>query len=308
MQKIKPTIVIFGCTGAVGSEVMRQLSECDCMVRGVLRAADRAYPVILGNRFSNVSYVSADLNSKAQLRAACAGADSLFLLTATSPNQVDYEINIIDAARESGVKRVVKLSSPIVNLPAKVEVSEWHRIIDVYLSQNIPDFCCLRPHSFMQNWSRNTFSIQYFGKIFGSLGNEVRNYIDCRDVATVAVNKLLAIGIPSETSVILAGPQAFTNGEIASKLSLITGKPIEYVDLKPEELFNHLIKKAKLPKWLATHIIELDELAVRVPEPQSDTITNMILRKPRIMDEYLQEYRHFFKRKSVWKLLFKTIY
>ena len=166
------------------------------------------------------------------------------------------------------------------------------------------EFCCLRPHSFMQNWERNTFTIQYFGKIYGALGNAQRNYIDCRDVATVAVNYLLSTEELRERSVILAGPQSITNIEMAAKLSRITGNKIEYIDITPDELFSQLTRKAKLPKWLATHLVELDDLAIKVPEPDSDTITNLILRKPRIMDEYLQECRHLFKREPLWKLLF----
>lgn len=304
MKKFKPTIVVFGCTGTVGREVMRQLNTSDCIARGVLRNPERPYPVLMGAQPSNLTYVSANLDSTGQLKEACIGADALFLLTATSPNQVEQEINIIDAAKQSGIKRIVKLSAPVVQSPAKVEVSQWHSKIDDYLSQNINDFCCLRPHSFMQNWERNTLTIQYFGKIYGALGNAQRNYVDCRDVATVAVNYLLATEELQQRSVVLAGPQAITNIEMAAKLSRITGSHIEYVDITPDELFSQLTKKAKLPNWLATHIVELDELAVKVPEPDSDTITNLILRKPRIMDEYLQECRHLFKRKPLWKLMF----
>jgi uncharacterized protein YbjT (DUF2867 family) len=304
MKKFKPTIVVFGCTGTVGREVMRQLNVCNCIARGVLRNPERAYPVLIRTQPSNITYVSANLNSKEELKEACIGADALFLLTATSPSQVEHEINIIDAAKQSGIKRIVKLSAPIVQSQAKVEVSQWHNKIDDYLSQNMDDFCCLRPHSFMQNWERNTFTIQYFGKIYGALGNAQRNYVDCRDVATVAVNYLLATEELKQRSVVLAGPQAITNIEMATKLSRVTNSKIEYVDITAEELFSQLTKKAKLPKWLATHIIELDDLANKVPEPDSDTITNLILRKPRIMDEYLQESRHLFIRKPLWKRMF----
>lgn len=304
MKKINPTIVVFGCTGTVGTEVMRQLKDRDCTARGVLRNPERPYPVRISTHPSNITYVSADLDSKEQLEKACAGADAVFLLTATSPNQVEYEMNIIDAAKKSGIKRIVKLSAPIVQPLAHVEVSEWHRKIDDYLIQHMDEFCCLRPHSFMQNWERNTFTIQYFGKIYGALGDTKRNYIDCRDVATVAVNYLLATAEIRHPSVILAGPQAISNIEMAEKLSLVTGRKIKYVDITPDELFHQLTKRAKLPNWLAKHIVELDDLAIKVPEPVHDTVTGLILRKPRIMDEYLQEYRHLFNRKPLWKLLF----
>lgn len=304
MKRIKPTIVVFGCTGTVGKELMRQLNGADCNARGVLRNPERPFPVLIGQQASNISYVSADLNSSKQLKEACFGADALFLLTATAPEQVVHEINIIDAAKQCGIKRIVKLSAPIVQSAAKVEVSLWHSKIEAHLSCNIAEYCCLRPHSFMQNWERNTFTIQYFGKIYGALADAPRNYIDCRDVAAVALKYLLASEELKERSVILAGPQAITNLEMAAKLSRVTGREIEYVNLPAEELYRQLTRKAKLPAWLATHLIELDELAIQVPEPDQDTISHLILRKPGLMEEYLQEYRHLFKRKPLWKLLF----
>ncbi|MGU3377534.1 NmrA family NAD(P)-binding protein [Chryseobacterium sp. M5A1_1a] len=303
MKKIKPIIVVFGCTGTVGTAVMQELKSRDCMVRGVLRNPERPYPVPLDKAPSNIAYVSADLNSINQLKEVCKGADALFLLTATGPNQVEYEINVIDAARQNGVRRIVKLSAPIVTMP-KVEVSQWHSTIDQYLWQNVDEYCCLRPHSFMQNWERNTFTIQYFGKIYGALDTARRNYIDCRDVADIVVNYLLTPEEIKEKSVVLAGPQAISHIEMAAKLSHVTGRTIEYVNVTPEELFNQLINRAKLPVWLANHIVELDELAIKIPEPERDNITNLMSRKPRIMEEYLQENRHLFKRKPLWKLLF----
>ncbi|CAM3638222.1 NAD(P)H-binding protein [Elizabethkingia occulta] len=301
MKKTKPVIVVFGCTGTIGREIMQQLKNRDCMARGVLRSPERIYPVPLS---SNITYVSASLNSIKQLKEVCSGADALFLLTATSPDQIEYEINIINAARQCGIKRIVKLSAPIVQPLSIVKVSQWHNTIDNYLIRNIDEFCCLRPHSFMQNWERNTFTIQHFGKIYGSLDNAKRNYIDSRDVAEVAVNYLLTSEEVKQDSVILAGPQAITNIEMAEKISLVTGRKIEYINITPDELFSQLTKKAKLPEWLASHIVELDDLAIKVPEPENDTITNLISRKPRIIDEYLQESRHLFKRKPLWKLLF----
>ncbi|MDM1503490.1 NAD(P)H-binding protein [Myroides marinus] len=301
MNKIKPTIVVFGCTGTVGTEVIRQLQKEDCNVRGVLRTPDRPHPISYS---SNITYVNADLKSPEQVYNACMGADALFLLTATSPYQVEYEINVIAAAKKCGVKRVVKLSAPILHSEAHVQVSEWHHQIDEYLINTIDEYCCLRPHSFMQNWERNTFTIQAFGKIYGALGTAKRNYIDCRDVAAVAVHYLLSPNAVRESSVVLAGPQALTNQEIASKLSLVTGRAIEYVDISPEEFYNKLTKRAKLPNWLANHIVELDNLANHVPEPIYDTVTNLIGQKPRIIDEYFQESRHLFKRKSLLKMIF----
>lgn len=304
MKRIKPTIVVFGCTGTVGKEVMRQLQHLNCNTRGVLRSVDRPYPIPVSSYPSTITYISANLSDKEQLRQACFGADALFLLTATSPQQVEYEINIIDAAKYCGVKRIVKLSAPSIPSTVPVEVGQWHHQIDTYLVEQIDEYCCLRPHSFIQNWERNTSTIKSFGKIYGALGTAKRNYIDCRDVATVAVNYLLEEEEIRVLSVVLAGPQALSNQEMAAKLSLVTNRTITYIDIPAEALFEQLTQRAKLPNWLANHIVELDNLAIQVPEPETDTITDLIGRKPRTMDEYLQENRFLFKRTPLWKMFF----
>ncbi|PKV51023.1 uncharacterized protein YbjT (DUF2867 family) [Aquimarina sp. MAR_2010_214] len=300
MNTIKPTIVVFGCTGTVGSEVMHQLSVKNCIVRGVLRNPNREYPIKLHKQCTNISYISADLKSKSQLKHACKKADALFLLTGTSPEQIENEVNIIKIAKETGIGRIVKLSSPIIPPGIKVEVSNWHRKIEESLAKSSIDYCCLRPHSFMQNWERNTFTIRRFGKFFGAMGNASRNYIDCRDVAEVAVHYLISNQALHKKSVILSGPEAITNYDMAERLSFVTNSKIEYINISTEEFYHTLTKRAKLPKWLARHIVELDELAINSPEPTNDTVEKILNRKPRIINTYLQESRHLYTKKPIW--------
>ena len=86
MKLDKPTIIVFGATGTVGAEVLKLLSKNNCFVRGVLRVPERKPPIKLNGFNQNISYVSANLNSKDQLRTICKEADAIFLLTATSPS------------------------------------------------------------------------------------------------------------------------------------------------------------------------------------------------------------------------------
>ncbi len=301
MNNSKPTIVVFGCTGTVGLEVMYQLSTKECFVRGILRSPNRQYPLPINKQLSNISYLGVDLNSKAQIKQACLKADTVFLLTATSPNQVEIEINIINAAKEAGVTRIVKLSAPLVTPPAKVEVSHWHRQVEEHLDKSGLDYCCLRPHAFMQNWERNTFTIQRFGKIYGAMGDASRNYVDCRDVAEIAVNRLLSENNLDKEFIAISGPESITYKDFAERLSYVANNRIEYINISQEELLKTLTKRAKLPNWLANHIVELDDLAIKNPEPKEDTVEKILNRKPRLINAYLQESRHLFIKKPIWK-------
>lgn len=296
MKAYRKTIVVFGCTGTVGKVVFERLLKEDCYVRGVLRHPKRTLPVPL-NASNKHSYVSADLDHPKALEAACFQADTVFLLTATHPNQIQQEINIIKAAKKMGVNKVVKLSAPSTGTIESVEVAKWHREIEAYLESSGLDFCCLRSYAFMQNWERNTFTIQRFGKIFGAMKDATRNYIDVRDVAEIAVKQLLQNEGAAEKYLTLSGPEAISHSEMAERLSNVTNTTIEYVDIPPSELRTMLQQRAKLPKWLANHIVELDELAVKIPEPTTDSVEKLLLKKPRVMDAYLLESKHCFQKK-----------
>ncbi|SEB82617.1 Uncharacterized conserved protein YbjT, contains NAD(P)-binding and DUF2867 domains [Tenacibaculum sp. MAR_2009_124] len=298
MKLDKPTIIVFGATGTVGAEVLKLISKKHCFVRGVLRVPERKPPITLGTFNQNISYVSADLNSKDQLRAICKRGDAIFLLTATSPSQIIYETNIIEVAEELGIKRVVKLSAPVVPNSIFVEVSDWHRRIERVLQKSTLDYCLLQPHSFMQNWERNTFTIKYLGKIFGVMGDAERNYVDARDVAEVAVKYLLKEEILHGEAIVITGPEALSNASMAERISYVIGKKVMYEDISREEFLKQLTKKARMPEWLARHLVEIDLLAQKHPEPKSDTIESILNRKPRIMNAYLQESREKFLPKK----------
>jgi uncharacterized protein YbjT (DUF2867 family) len=287
-------IAVLGCTGTLGTELMRQLAQHHCILRGLLRQSQRSYPVPYQDRPARVGYVVVDHSSEEQLRRAFVGADALFLLIGSNPNQVQIETQAIRAARLAGVRRIVKLSAPIIAPPASVEVATWHRAIEAELAASGLEYCCLRPYAFMQNWLRSTYTITHFGRIIGSAGSAPKNYIDCRDIAEIAAKLLLSDQAPASPALSITGPESISYGEMAERIARVTGAPVRYNNLSAAEHYRMLVTQAKVPQWLARHIVELDELAVHVPEPATNTVAELLNRHPRTMDEFLHEHRAAF--------------
>lgn len=299
MRKNRKRILVFGCTGTVGKYVLRQLTRENCEVKGVLRNFKRQPPMPPENA-SNLSYTVADLEDPLAAEAACNQIDTLFLLTATHPNQVAYETNVIRAAKKKGVTRIVKLSAPDVQPTELVEVSKWHRQIEAVLEQSGIEYCCIRPYAFMQNWERNNFTIRKFNKFYSAMQAAPRNYVDARDVAEIAVRFLLMEAPITHKIVTVTGPEAIDHYDMAERLSSATGRSIAYVEMTGDKLKRMLIRRAKLPKWLANHLVELDELAVKIPEPTQATVEIFLSKKPRTMDAYLRESKALFRKMSIW--------
>jgi uncharacterized protein YbjT (DUF2867 family) len=287
-------IAVLGCTGTVGAEVLQLLAHKTISVRGILRHSNRSVPVSVQNQPTCVAYVAADHTSVEQLARAFMGAHSLFLSMGTGPEQVQIESNAIKAASLAGVRRVVKMSAPVIAAPASVEVAKWHRTIEEKLSESGLESCFLRPYSFMQNWLRNSETIRQFGTIIGSAGSAPRNYIDVRDVAEIAVRLLLSEEPLTSSAISISGPEVITNQEMAERLSSVTGRAIHYENLSRDDHYQLLVKRAQLPEWLAQHIVELEELAVKIQERLASTVQDFLGRFPRTMDEFLQEQRMMF--------------
>lgn len=109
---------VTGATGFVGSHVARLLSQQGAELRLLLRSTSKRDNI----RDINADHAIGDLRDPASLKRAMSGCDAVFhvaadyRLWAPDPRQM-YQSNvdgtraILDAARESGVKRVVYCSS-----------------------------------------------------------------------------------------------------------------------------------------------------------------------------------------------------
>ncbi|MEV6678891.1 hypothetical protein AB0N09_18835 [Streptomyces erythrochromogenes] len=133
------------------------------------------------------------------------------------------------------------------------------------------------------------------GVILGAMGEAPCNYVDCRDIGDVAAAVLTRPDIPGGTHV-LTGPEAVSHPELAGRLSVLTGHPIRYVDLAPDELRDHLVRRARMPGWLADHVTEIQQLAVARTEYPTDDVARILGRPARTLDAFLREHRDRFRR------------
>ena len=189
------------------------------------------------------------------------------------------------------MRRIVKLSAPVVTAPASVEAARWHREIEAVLAASGLEHASLRPHAFMQNWLRQADVIQHTNTILGSAGTAPRNYVDARDVAAIAA-RLLSSEVPlSGATFAVSGPEAISNADMAVRLSYVTGTEVRYENLTRAGHERALVEQARLPAWLARHLVELEELAVLMPEPFTSTVPELLGTTPRTMDEFIHEHR-----------------
>ncbi|MFJ9931755.1 NmrA family NAD(P)-binding protein [Streptomyces virginiae] len=282
-----------GATGATGNALLHSLLALGAPVRALTRTPHAPIPGIGGTPGARPEVRYADAADPDSLRTAFEGASRLFLTMANGPAQVELETRALDMAAHAGVEHVVKISAPAAEPDSPVAVSRGHHAVEQHLRALGLSHTVLRPYAFMQNLLRLAPGVAQ-GAILGAMGEAPCNYIDCRDIADVAAAALTRPDIAGGTYA-LTGSEAVTQGELARRISVLTGHRIRYVNLAPDELRDHLVRRARMPAWLADHVTEIQQLAVARPEYPNDTVSRILGRPPRTLDAFLHEHRHNFR-------------
>jgi uncharacterized protein YbjT (DUF2867 family) len=198
----------------------------------------------------------ADLHKPKSLPPALEGAEVVFLVSPAEPDLAQTHGHIFDAAREAGVRRIVRVSALGADPSSPSRLLRWHGETEKRLEAWGPGWTHLRPHFFMQNFL--TFhgeSIRSQGAFYMPLGKARISPIDTRDLAEVAVRALrdeAHVGKAWD----LAGPEVLSMEEAARILAAETRCPVQFVDVSPEAARAGMLH-AGVAEWLADGLLEL---------------------------------------------------
>lgn len=281
---------ITGATGTIGTELVDILSQQKVKLRAVLRNFKRA------RNLPGVAWVQADLDDETVLEPVLAGTKRLFLLTGNKPGFGETQIKVIKAAEQSGVKHVVKLSAlgatPRTNSPLAKE----HWDAEQALESTSMSWTILRPHVFMQNWlGELAETVRKEDNIYAAIGEGRVPFIDARDIAAVAAEALLHPEKHAGQRYILTGGEAVGYRALAEALTKATGRNVQYQSLSMDEMRERLEKQGVGPKMIDSLLaLAAYQKAGGPTERVSDSVTEILGRKPRNVEEFAEHYKENF--------------
>ncbi|WP_031072798.1 NmrA family NAD(P)-binding protein [Streptomyces sp. NRRL WC-3742] len=286
-------IVVMGATGATGGATLRSLSALGVPTRALSRDPARLAAALDGPALALARPVAADAADPASLREAFQGAKQLLLTMANGPRQVQYELNAVEAALACGVEHIVKVSAPAAEPDSPVAVSRGHHLVEERLRASGVRTTVLRPYAFMQKLLLQAPAIAA-GVLPGAMKRARCNYVDVRDVGEAAAEVLTRPESAGGT-VPLTGPRPYSHQELAALLHELLGHPVRHLELSPSEFHAHLAGRAGMPDWLATHVVEIQQLATLREEEPDDAFTRLTGRAPRTLEAFLGEHLHHFR-------------
>jgi uncharacterized protein YbjT (DUF2867 family) len=199
------------------------------------------------------------------------------------------QIAFIDAARQSGVAHLVKLSQFGAEAHSPVRFLRYHAAVEAALQASGIAYTLLRPNLFMQGLLNFRSTIATRNAFYAAAGDARVSVIDLRDIADVAVAALTEAGHEGKLYD-LTGPQALTHAEMAEGLSKALGRQVAFVDIPPEAMRDVLLGFG-VPVWQADGLIE-DYAHYRRGEASAVTsgVRDATGKAPRSFEEFARDY------------------
>jgi uncharacterized protein YbjT (DUF2867 family) len=277
-------IVVTGATGKIGRELVRLLAERGEKVRAIARhtGKDEERP--------GVEWMAADLADREQLAAAFAGAARLFLLTANSDDMVRLQKNVLEAARQAGVRYVVKLSALGASEHSKSVIGLWHYNVERVLKESGLAWNLLRPHHFMDNLLDQRENIARQGVVHSAAGEGRIPFIDTRDIAGAAAVTLTQPGHEGKMY-ILTGPEAISYRRVTEILSDVLGRPLTYIAETEDDTWARQ-RHAGEPAWRISALLAIASYQREggVTEKTTSTVEELTGRPPYTFEQFARDH------------------
>jgi len=283
---------VVGATGNTGREVVKELESLGEKPVSIVRNADKARDV-LG---SSAKTAVAELDDRAAMTKALAGAKRVFIVTGHNPSSAAQQINVIDAAKAAGAEYIVKISGGRAVTGPNVESvnGRAHFAIEEHLKSCGLQWCILSPGLFMQNMLGQAANIKQ-GKIVQPWPKDLSvALIDVRDTGALGARVLRDPGKHAGKIHSFTGA-ATTYGEFADVIAEELGKPISYTALTLEQAEQGM-KARGMPDWLVAHLIAMARAGAGGAFSKENTqpIRDIVGRAPITIRQFVQHYKGAF--------------
>src|SRR5215470_13034104 len=241
-------ILVTGATGTNGRLVVELLLRARAAVRAMVQSTAKAADLAR----AGAEVVAADFDKPATLRAALANVERCLLLSAVDQGLVEREERFVEAAKQAGVRHLVKFSAIGAHPAAAFLFGRQHGRAEQLIIASGVTFTFIQPNFFMQNLLWSAATIKARGEFYGTLGAARASHVDAYDIARVIVATLTdPIDRHASRVHLVTGPAALTFAEVADTLSRVLAIPVHYVDLTDEQFKAGAIAGGQ-PAWLAT--------------------------------------------------------
>src|SRR6185295_11371923 len=211
-------------SGTIGKAVVAAATARGQRLRLMVREAAHA-PA----GFAREDVIVGSFADPALLAPAMQGITGVVLVATLNPDTADWHAAIAQAAKTSGVSRIIQVSALGADAQSRLRLLRWHGEAEQRVAALIPGRTVLRPALCMQVLLKQAVQITCSGQIEAPARGGRWPLVDARDVADIAVH-VMEHGAQSQV-LELTGPEALDYFSIAQQCSAALERHITYVDV-----------------------------------------------------------------------------
>ena len=283
-------ILVTGATGMFGGAVAAQLAARGALVRAMTSNPSRVEQL----RRPGVEAVLADMDRPETLGAALVGVDTVFLVSPMDDRVQVREGNVLAAAQQVGVRRIVKLYGAVEHHGDPL--GSLHDASVESIRASGLDWALLSPTSVLET---SLFSmlpwIEAVGSIVACAGEGKVAHVAADDVARAGA-AILTEGSQTGRNYVITGPELLSYGDLCQILSRVTGRDIGYQDVPDEGLERLLVREAGMTPEQAEIGVICHFRAWRNGDAEAltDTFRELTGESPTTAEEWITAHRDVF--------------
>jgi uncharacterized protein YbjT (DUF2867 family) len=283
------TILLTGATGRLGQLVANRLNNQGIAWRAYARRKEAA----LGLGASDV--VVGDFSNPMQLAQATQDIQTVILIAGDDPLQHEQEINVLRAAKASGVKHIVKLSAQSAGLSPPISFGKKHIQVEQAIQASGLEWTFIRPVFFQQSFLMFADTIRKGNKIILPAGKGAVAFVNALDVADCLVTAATQPKFANKIYT-LTGSEALTFSQAGVIIGQARGKPVSYIS-PPAWLAKIVLPKASgMPRWLALEVIDLLQgISRNAQAATSNDLQTLLGRAPISFESFARDNAALFK-------------
>ncbi|MGE4291189.1 MAG: SDR family oxidoreductase [Desulfovibrio sp.] len=249
-------ILVTGATGNVGGAALKALLDKGADV--VAAVHDPAGADALRAAGAEVRHM--DLADPESMAQALEGVERLFFILPLHEEMRRWGSGLVHAAREAGVSLIVRSSSMGADANAHYQLGKLHGGVDAEIEASGIPHVVLRPCTFMQNYLALGPLLRETGVLPVPEGKGRSSFVDARDVGACAAEALLRPDEFVGTILMVTGPEALDNYQVAEILSDASGREIAYREGDIEEM-GMFLEGTGLSEWCVHMILSVHRYA-----------------------------------------------
>ena len=237
-------VLITGATGNIGSQLVPILAANQGLnVVAFIRDPEKAAPL----EAAGAEVVFGTFEDEGSVQKAVEGVDTLVLINHPNPNAAEQASTVLKAAKQAGVRKVVRVSALKASLDGPTDNTRLHGRTDNEIQASGLTYTILRPHFFMQNIFMSAQSIAADGNFYYGMGDGKLGMIDVRDIVDCTAQAVLSDEFDNQIFN-PTGPESISFYDVANQLSAALGKQVNYVPV-PVEAVEQSMREMGMGDW-----------------------------------------------------------